>query len=107
MEEYVPDEAQPTFVHVGVPAAFYAGPSPTHHQAGPSHTYFPDQDASPHGTPSGSGWPQMHTMLTDIRTDQRASHQTLLQMQTEAQATHRTVLDIRTDQRAYAYSLHQ
>ena len=107
MEEYVPNEAQPPFVHVGIPTAFYAVPSPPPHQAGPSHTYFPDHDASPHGTPSGFGWPQLHTMLIDMRTDQRTSHQTLLQMQTEAQATHRTVLDIRTDQRAFAYSLHQ
>ena len=107
MEEYVSDEASPSFIHMGVPAASYAGPSHTHHHAGPSHTYFQDPDASPQGMPGGFGWPQMHSMLTEMRTDQRASHQTLLQMQTQARTTHQTLLDMRADQRAYSYSLHQ
>ena len=107
MEEYVSDEATPTFIHVQVPAAAYASPSHVFHHAGPSHTYFPDPDEHPQSMPGEFGWPQMHIMLTDIRTDQRAHHQTLLEVQNQGRTTHRTLLDMRTDQRAYSYSLHE
>jgi hypothetical protein len=107
MEEYVSDEATPTFIHLGVPAASYVGSSHTFHHAGPSHSYFPDPDASPQGMPGEFGWPQMHSMLTDIRTDQRAHHQTLLEVQTQGRTTHQTLVDMRTDQRDYAHSLHE
>jgi hypothetical protein len=116
MEDYEPEEDQPASLHVGAPAEAYTGPSYTYDQAGPSHaygqagpshTYFSDQEASPHSMPGGFGWPQMYTMLTEIRTDQRTSHQTLDQVHTQTQATHRAVESLRSDQRAYSYALHQ
>jgi hypothetical protein len=98
---------QPTFVHVGVPPSPYAGPSQPYYQPGPTHTYFPDPEASPHAMPSGFGWPQMYTVITEIRTDQQAHTDILREVQSQTRATHQSLQEMHADHRAFSQSLQQ
>jgi hypothetical protein len=90
-------QPQPAFVHVKVPPSPYAaGPSQPYYQPGPTHTYFPDPDASPYAMPTGFGWPQMYTVITEIRTDQQSHTDMLRQLQSQTRATHQSLEELTT-----------